>query len=161
MAGPLELVVDKKEFVNKWEIVKQFYSGANLETLFYQEAQDKLVNKVQDKITALGIIDKGVLRRSIIVRFMQANENGFDMEIGTLVSYAIYHEKGTGLYGPLGKVIVPKHAKALRFKAGDSVLFRRSVRGIKPRPFLVPTIFENFSAFLNGVADRLIRALPK
>ena len=42
---------------------------------------------------------------------------------------------GTGIYGPRGAVIRPVRAKALRFEIGGRVLFRASVRGMKPNRF--------------------------
>jgi hypothetical protein len=47
-----------------------------------------------------------------------------------------YLEKGTGLYGPRGRRIVPRNARALRFEVGGQVIFRRSVRGMRPQPFM-------------------------
>lgn len=54
------------------------------------------------------------------------------------VNYAIYVTKGTGIYGPRGRKITPKTAKALVFRApnGDLV-YAKSVKGIRPNPFLV------------------------
>lgn len=45
---------------------------------------------------------------------------------------------GTGIYGPRKKPIVPKRAKFLRFtpSGGSRPIFRRSVRGMKPRNFV-------------------------
>jgi len=42
---------------------------------------------------------------------------------------------GTGIYGPRGVKIRPVRAKALRFEIGGKVLFRASVRGMKPNRF--------------------------
>jgi len=41
-------------------------------------------------------------------------------------------EYGSGLWGPKGKVIRPKRAKALRFEIDGEVFFRKWVRGIDP-----------------------------
>jgi len=76
------------------------------------------------------------------------------------VGYAQYVEFGTGIYGPKRRPIVPVRAKALRFpaagastrlsgnltsaqrRAGGGWQFRRSVRGRKATPFLVPAAAE-------------------
>lgn len=57
--------------------------------------------------------------------------------------YTSYVNDGTGIYGPLGKPIRPKTAKALKFttKSGKTV-FAKSVRGIKPRRFVEKSITQ-------------------
>lgn len=47
-----------------------------------------------------------------------------------------YLEKGTGLYGPNRRRITPRRAQALRFRVGGQTVFARSVRGMKPQPFM-------------------------
>lgn len=47
-----------------------------------------------------------------------------------------YLEEGTGLYGPRRRRITPRTAKALRFEAGGQIIFRKSVRGMEPQPFM-------------------------
>jgi phage gpG-like protein len=42
-----------------------------------------------------------------------ANKSGFRISNGKI--YAIYHQTGTGIYGPSGQPIVPKNGKALAF----------------------------------------------
>lgn len=42
---------------------------------------------------------------------------------------------GTGLYGPLHHLIVPRHAGVLHFFIGNEEFFRHSVRGMKPNKF--------------------------
>ena len=57
--------------------------------------------------------------------------------------YTSYVNDGTGIYGPLGKPIRPRNAKALKFttKTGKTV-FAKSVRGIKPRRFVEKSITQ-------------------
>jgi hypothetical protein len=51
------------------------------------------------------------------------------------VKHAYFQERGTGLWGPSGLPIRPKHAKFLRWvdPASGRVMFRRSVRGVPPK----------------------------
>lgn len=57
--------------------------------------------------------------------------------VGTNVRYARFIHDGTGLYGPRKRLIRPVRAKALRWVGRDgNVVFARSSRGIRPRPFL-------------------------
>lgn len=46
----------------------------------------------------------------------------------------LYHEVGTGIYGPKKQRIFPRHAKFLRWVDPDTgqVKFARSVRGVRP-----------------------------
>ncbi len=68
--------------------------------------------------------------------------------------YAAYIERGTGLYGPSKKKIVPRNAKTLAWRTGATRLsgrsrtqggqpaagwaFAKSVRGRRPTPYLLP-----------------------
>lgn len=104
------------------------------------------------------------LARSATVRFERPEAGAFLARIGTHLPYAAYVEYGTGVYGPRQRPIVPVRAKALRWfapvqigtsgegrpvfrsaktrsgqttvarKADIAAIFRRSVRGMKPRP---------------------------
>jgi hypothetical protein len=51
------------------------------------------------------------------------------------VPHALYHEKGTGIYGPKGRPITPKRAKFLRWVDVNTgkVMYRRSVKGVPPK----------------------------
>jgi hypothetical protein len=55
------------------------------------------------------------LRRGNSWKRVRSDGKGF--KVSCNVPYAIYHQKGTGLYGPHKKRIVPIHAKALAFYA--------------------------------------------
>lgn len=64
------------------------------------------------------------------------SKTGF--EVFSPKMYAIYHQRGTGIYGPRKHPIVPTKARALRFLGpGGSPVFRRSVDG-SPRRRMVP-----------------------
>lgn len=68
------------------------------------------------------------------------------------VGYAAYVEFGTGLYGPFHRRITPKRSQFLRFPgsgakrlsgnfrsgAAQNYVYVRSVKGMQPRPYLVP-----------------------
>jgi len=51
------------------------------------------------------------------------------------VPHAVYHEFGTGIYGPKGTPITPKRARLLRWKNPDTGKWcsAKSVKGVKPR----------------------------
>ena len=56
--------------------------------------------------------------------------------ISSTAPYSIFVHEGTGLFGPRKAKIVPKTAKALRFRIGDKLIFARSVKGQKPNPYM-------------------------
>lgn len=62
--------------------------------------------------------------------------------VGSSVKYARYVEEGTGIYGPRHRPITPKRASVLRWipKGASKPAFARSVRGMRPRPYLVPAL---------------------
>lgn len=79
--------------------------------------------------------------------------------VGTPLDYMGYQHRGTGIYGPMRRPIVPVHAKALKFKVkgqfgpvratkggkagrrrGAVVVFAASARGVPPNPFLVSAL---------------------
>ena len=108
---------------------------------------------VEGEIRRVTPTKTGLLRRSI-TSLVTRHGNTITGVIGTAIFYGEYLEMGTGLYGPLHHLIVPRKAKALRFpmpgspnftlagrqrsgKAGQGAqyVFVRSVKGIKPRHF--------------------------
>ena len=63
------------------------------------------------------------------------------VRVGTHLSYAMFVHEGTGLYGPLHKLIVPKTKKALRWRAvkgggKGGYIFSKSSRGMRRNQFL-------------------------
>lgn len=82
--------------------------------------------------------DHGVLRNSIMV----GTEPGHGLApliitVGTTNKYAYWVHNGTGIYGPAGMPIVPVRASVLRFTTRQgTVLYRPSVKGQTPNPFL-------------------------
>lgn len=65
-------------------------------------------------------------------------------------------QSGTGIYGPRHTPIVPTHAKALRFSIGGRTLFRRSVRGMKPNPFVTRGV-RKFNPKIRGYTKELAK----
>lgn len=97
----------------------------------------KMSLKVERKAKRNVKVDTGRLRSSIstIVIIRGGIPIG---RIGTNVKYAYWVHQGTGIYGPRGARIYPKNGKFLRFKprGGKGYVFARSVKGIRPNPFL-------------------------
>lgn len=79
-----------------------------------------------------------------------STRRGFRVAPG--VTYAAFHQTGTGLYGPKAKRITPKTASALRL--GNTGLFAKSVKGA-PQRKMVPDagrLPPRWNAALNAAA---------
>jgi hypothetical protein len=82
-------------------------------------------------------VNTGALRASIYVKPISVDGYpGF--RIGSPLKYARFVHDGTGIYGPKGRPITPKHAKYLRFKPKGAAhfLYVKQVKGMRPNPFL-------------------------
>jgi HK97 gp10 family phage protein len=91
--------------------------------------------------------------------------------VGTNVVYAPYVELGTGVYGPSGKPIRPKNKKILAWvisgprpttpegwkkaQAEGRAIFAKEVKGMRPRPFLMPALNENLSKLVDILKKEL------
>lgn len=87
-------------------------------------------------------VDTGLLRASISVQLRVWGSGDLAVRIGTNVYYALWVHEGTGIYGPRHTPIVPKRARYLRFKPKgmEKYLYRKSVKGMKPNPYLVKAL---------------------
>lgn len=97
-------------------------------------------------------VDTGLLRASISVQLRTWASGDIAVRIGTNVYYAFWVHEGTGIYGPRHTPIVPKRARYLRFKPKGMAkyIYRKSVKGMKPNPFLVKALP---AAKLNNTTD--------
>lgn len=86
-------------------------------------------------------VDHGRLRSSITTQFVGIG-TGVVVRVGSDVSYALAVHNGTGIYGPKGVVIRPRHAKVLRFETKTGVAYARYVRGVAGRPFLTDALTQ-------------------
>lgn len=65
----------------------------------------------------------------------------------------MYHELGTGIYGPKKSPIVPMTAKVLRFKVDGKTIFAKSVKGIPANPILMNTADANRDNILKALGE--------
>lgn len=52
----------------------------------------------------------------------------------------MYHETGTGIYGPKRRPITPIKAKVLKFKVNGTEIFARSIKGIRKNPVIMNAV---------------------
>jgi bacteriophage HK97-gp10 putative tail-component len=88
-------------------------------------------------------IDTGHLRASISVQLHKKSTRTLFVRVGTNLRYATWVHDGTGLYGPLHRVIRPKTKRYLRFKphGSNKYVYAKFVKGMRPNPFLANAIF--------------------
>lgn len=65
----------------------------------------------------------------------------------------VYHELGTGIYGPKGRPITPVKAKMLHFKVNGKDVFAKSVKGIKKNPVLMDAVEAKLPAVKQAIAE--------
>lgn len=104
---------------------------------------------VEARAVALCPVDEGRLRASIDHEIGR-DEHGLYGRVGTDVEYALLVERGTGVFEEAvpgvkpsankGRRITAKGGGVLRFEVGGQVLYRRSIAGMRPQPFLRPAL---------------------
>jgi bacteriophage HK97-gp10 putative tail-component len=102
----------------------------------------KVSGRVQSVARANAPKDSGAMAGSIGVSVAaDRSRQRVNGRIGTRVKYALYQERGTGIYPPGGRggPIRPRRAKRLRFipKGGTDFVFAKQVRGTPATHFLV------------------------
>jgi len=101
----------------------------------------------------------GTLQRSVLA---EIDPDGMSATVSVAEKYGIFIEQGTGIFGPLGTPIVPKRARVLAWKGSGGMVFARSVKGIKAKPFFVPGYEASISYIDNQftiVSDKLMAIL--
>ena len=77
------------------------------------------------------------------------------------VPHAMYHEFGTGIFGPRKRRIYPIRAKCLRWVTPEGkVVFARSVKGVPPRFIAKSATFDAFK-FGKPITSALTRAAKR
>lgn len=115
------------------------------------------VNRIQREARQLAPHRTGTLQRSILVQV--------DYPVGQVSvdeKYGQFIEEGTGIYGKTGARITPKTAKVLAWKGAGGMVFARSTKGMKARPFFKPGI-ENAADYISDqfvkVIERIVNGL--
>ncbi len=119
-----------------------------------RQAAARWAHRVGTRVTAEAKqrcpVDEGTLRASI-THVVEVGDGHAKVTVGSPLPYAEYFHTGTGIYGPHATPIVPVQAKALKFRwdgPGGAVRskdkrgwnFARSVKGMRPNPFLADAL---------------------
>jgi hypothetical protein len=105
-------------------------------------AMDRVMADCVDSAKHLCPVKTTTLQRSIQMRPTKKEGKGLVGYWGSFnLKYAIYHELGTGMYGPAGRgyEIRPKHARALFWPGAQHPVMVVHHPGVHPRPFLRPS----------------------
>lgn len=122
---------------------------------------DRIGERIQTAARERAPVDEGTLRTSIVYVLVPGPGGRMHVVIGSPLPYARYIHEGTGIYGPHGTPIVPTRLKSatggpphLKFKPSGAGLgvslppgmrgfvFAKSVKGIKPNPFMVDALAD-------------------
>lgn len=100
----------------------------------FENSTDPFGNRWRDPKLRDGrpLEDTGGLKASWFRKFVGADR----FSVANAKTYAIYHQRGTGVFGPAHARIYPTRARALRLPNG---MFRRSVAGSPPRKMVPDT----------------------
>lgn len=131
-------------------------AGTGAKTLM-RAAITNSVNRIQAEARALAPHRTGTLQRSILTQI-----NYPTGQVSVDAKYGQFIEQGTGIYGPSGSPIVPKTAKVLAWKGAAGMVFARSVKGMRAKPFFKPGV-ERSATYISdqftNVLDKLTQAL--
>lgn len=104
----------------------------------------------------------GNLRRSIQAKPVEGIGGRFLGEVvqdTKVAKYGPFVEYGTGIYGPKKEPIKPVNAKMLAWKGPDGMIYRRSVKGMKPRPYMRPALNDNIENIKVIMQDEINKAV--
>ncbi len=105
---------------------------------------------VEARAVVLCPVDEGRLRASLDHEITHDAE-GLVGRVGTNVSYALEVERGTGLFEETVPGVAPSSSRGrritattpggvLRFEVNGETVFARSIKGMRPQPFLRPAL---------------------
>lgn len=101
-----------------------------------RKALDRSATLVVAKAKILAAKDSGEMAASIMYTVTGATPETMKADIVVKARQGIFVEKGTGIYGPTGRVIKPKRANVMVFPGKAGVVFAKTVKGQKAQPFL-------------------------
>ncbi|MBO1685422.1 hypothetical protein HJU46_04870 [Clostridium butyricum] len=108
-----------------------------------------LVNKAKEKAYWK---DRSSHARNGINGGVEGGGSQYSVYLAHGTEYGEWLEKGTGIYGPTGKKIVPVKGKVLSWVDTDGERhFAKSVKGIKPMPILKDTLNNNKEFIIEAV----------
>lgn len=111
----------------------------------------KTILRIEKKEAPVG--KSGLLRKNIEYKYSPISAMIFPRQ-----GYAVFVEEGTGLYGPRHSYIVPKNAKALKFKINGKVIYAKRTKGMKANPFVKRTA-EKSAPIINKIFDDMLEEI--
>ena len=97
--------------------------------------------------------DRTATTRGAIHGGAEISPNGATLYLAHGNEVGWYLEEGTGIYGPKGKPIRPKTAKALAFQTPDGFVITKEVKGMPAQPIIKPTVERNFQKVARHIGE--------
>lgn len=123
----------------------------------------KTARIVENKAKSYSPIDKGGLRGSLTIEGPTVSSDNVEARVGTNLPYALYQEKGTGVYAGRG-MITPKRAKLLVWKKGGKLIFAKTVRGTSGKFYMSKAHKESrplLDQHMNDAVNTITKYLAK
>lgn len=140
MPGDGSIIVDDREYKL---LLKELQ---NLEGKMIEPVKKGLLAAaivVQNQARKNAPVDRGELRNKILATGkIEQGTRSMTTAVESNAPHAAYVEFGTGIYGPKQARIYPKRARFLAWTGKDGKEYvRRSIAGMKARPYLAPAGF--------------------
>lgn len=123
-----------------------------------------LMRMVRSNIQIKGLMRSRNLLRAVMMDIQQAGAAITTARVGidaNRAKYAPWLERGTGIYGPLGRPITAKTKKALAFTTADGIpLVRRSVKGIQGRYYFAEAVRDFLPLYMQIIQEELANPQP-
>jgi hypothetical protein len=126
------------------------------------DAGNKSLISLQGTAKQLSPIDIGRLRASILVSPMKRSGNVISGSVGTSVTYSVYQEQGTGIYGPNKRPITAKNGGYMTFQIKGKWVRVKSTKGVRGRYYMKGAVEQNQSkidGYFEQAADNITRDL--
>jgi len=159
------------EAPNLNELKKDFYRVGEEAPARLKFGLSQFLSMVADTARTSCPVKTGHLQSSITYEITKATKTEVEGRVGTNVIYGSYVELGTGIFGPNKTPIRPKTKKILAWvssgprpttpagwrqaKITGRAVYAKEVKGMHPRPFLLPAFINN----LGKLVEVLKRAL--
>ena len=99
-----------------------------------QRAAGRVRDRAKANITRAGLVDTNAMRNQIVAETVQVDGLTITARVEGRAPYTLYQHEGTANDGT--GYIVPRTARALRFRSGGRVVYAARVKGVKGVPFL-------------------------
>mgnify|MGYP001574668101 CR=1 FL=1 len=145
------------------ELEEAFRQAPKIVRQYFADAIMKIAHHVESRAKGYVPLRFGALKNSIHTEGPQYSPSNVQAIVGTDLEYAIYQEKGTGIYAGKGR-IVPKRARFLAWKKGGKWIFAKSVSGTTGKFYMLKAKKDSQAVFdlnIGNAFDAVMSHLAK